>query len=158
VLRELLDTDGAPDDELKADLAEWISEGGKPTLDAFMKLSQDEKEGIVEYLEEFSAYEVVDAGGKTHILVHAGLADFSADRDLYDYTIDQLIFEGADYGKKYFEDKILVTGHTPTFEIDGGEAGKIFTGNNHIAVNCGLREGEKLGCICLDNGKEFYID
>ena len=158
VLGGLVDADNAPSEKLKANLQEWLSNGGQTTMNAFMQLSQDEKEGIVEYLEEFSGYEVVQAGGETFVLVHAGLSDFAPDKDLYDYSIDQLIFEGADYNKKYFDDKTLVTGHTPTYEINEAMRGKIIKQNGHIAIDCGVFSGETLGCICLENGKEFYVE
>ena len=56
------------------------------------------------------------------------------------------------------EDKILVTGHTPTLYIDPGSKGRIWRGNGHIALDCGAGFGLPLGCIRLDDGEEFYVE
>ena len=59
----------------------------------------------------------------------------------------------------YYQDKIIVTGHTPTRHIKcNPKADYIFKGNNHIAIDCGCSyDGGKLGCICLNTMEEFYI-
>ena len=51
----------------------------------------------------------------------------------------------------------LVVGHKPTYEIEGAEKGKIYHGEGSIFIDCGAAYDEPLGCICLDNGKEYYI-
>jgi serine/threonine protein phosphatase 1 len=33
----------------------------------------------------------------------------------------------------------------------------IYYGNGSIAIDCGAVFGGKLACLCLDNGKEYYI-
>jgi serine/threonine protein phosphatase 1 len=69
-----------------------------------------------------------------------------------------LVWGEPDYEKEYYKDIILVTGHTPTVLIDKNSMGKIWKGNNHIAVDCGAVFGNPLGCICLDTMEEFYVD
>ena len=63
-----------------------------------------------------------------------------------------------DYEDIYFKDKIMVTGHTPTAFIDEAYRGRIWKGNNHIALDCGAVFGNPLGCICLDTMEEIYAD
>ena len=93
-----------------------------------------------------------------YILVHAGLGDFSPEKALEDYTIDELVWERPDYSKKYFDDTIIITGHTPTQVIRGNTCpGYIFRKNNHIAIDCGACfEGGRLAALCLDTNEEFY--
>lgn len=134
----------------------WMDNGGQITLTAFLAGDEDTREGILDYLEEFALYEKVEAGGFSYVLVHAGLKNFTPERTLDKYGINDLLFENPDYGKAYFEDKILVTAHTPTDLIDGGEAGKIYKGNNHLAINLGTNK--KIAAVRLDDGEEFYID
>lgn len=136
-------------------LSEWMLVGGKETMAEFQKLCAEDREDILEYLTEFSLYEVVHAGGETFILVHAGLNNFQPDRDMYEYDLSELIFQKPDYDKEYFQDKYLVTGHTPTRVINGVD--KIFVKNRHIAIDCGCEFGGKLGCICLDSMEQFYV-
>ena len=143
-----------------AALSEWLdpANGGQATLDAFRRLSPEDREDILDYLDEFSLYEEVSAGGKDYLLVHAGLANFSPDRPLEDYAPDELILGRPDYGRIYFPDRYIVTGHTPTRNIPGNPApDRIFKRNRHIAIDCGCAFGGPLGAICLDTGKEFYV-
>lgn len=142
-------------------LLEWQNVGGQATIDEFHKLNPEEKEDIIEYLEEFSSYEEVSVNGKDYILVHAGLSNFSPERPLEGYHISEMIFETPDYDRVYFQYKYLVTGHLPTRCIERNEGqDRIYKANNHIAIDCGcacIDEGGRLGCICLDTGDEFYV-
>lgn len=143
-------------------LLEWQNVGGQATIDEFHRLNREEKEDVIDYLSEFSLYEEVKAGGKTFVLVHAGLSDFDPKKSLDDYELHQLIFHVPDYSMVYFEDKYLVTGHMPTAFIDENtNPNRIFMGNNHIAIDCGCgmdkKEG-RLGAVRLDDLKEFYVE
>lgn len=142
-------------------LLEWQNVGGQATIDEFHKLNTEEKQDIIEYLEEFSSYEEVTVNGKKYVLVHAGLCNFTPDRPLENYHISELIFKVPDYERVYFPDKYLVTGHLPTRCIEGNNGeDKIYRVNNHIAIDCGsgcVSEGGRLGCICFDTGEEFYV-
>lgn len=149
------DTLEAFDRDKMQSLSEWMLVGGKETVAEFQKLSMEDRKDILEYLTEFSLYEVVHAGGETFILVHAGLDNFRVDRDLYDYDLSELIFKKPDYNREYFPDKYLVTGHTPTRTIC--DTDEIFIKNRHIAIDCGCEFGGKLGCVCLDTMEQFYV-
>lgn len=149
------DTLEAFDIEKMQSLSEWMLVGGKETIAEFQRLSMEDREDILEYLTEFSLYEVVHAGGDTFILVHAGLDQFRSDKDLYDYDLSELIFQKPDYSREYFQDKYLVTGHTPTRTIHDRDV--IFVKNRHIAIDCGCEFGGKLGCVCLDTMEQFYV-
>lgn len=135
---------------------DWIEDGGQTTLEEFARLPRAEQNDVLDYLGEFSLYEEVRAGGRDYLLVHAGLEDFSPEKSLDDYRPDELLLTRTDYSRVYFNDKILVTGHTPTFLIDEACRGKIYTGNRHLAVDCGAVYGETLGAVCLDTGREYY--
>ena len=60
--------------------------------------------------------------------------------------------------QKFHPNKIIVSGHTPTALIDEAYTGKIIIKNNHIAIDCGIVFGYRLGLICLDTLEEFYVD
>ncbi|MBQ8316933.1 MAG: metallophosphoesterase [Lachnospiraceae bacterium] len=143
-------------------LMEWQNVGGQVTIDEFHKLDAEEKQDIIDYIEEFSLYEEVKVKGKDYVMVHAGLVNFAPDRPLDDYHYYELLFKVPDYSRVYFPDKYLVTGHLPNRCIQGNNhQDKIFKGNNHIAIDCGSScrgSGGRLGCICLDTGEEFYVD
>ena len=49
------------------------------------------------------------------------------------------------------EGKTLIVGHVRT------KSGKIERGEGSIFLDCGVAEGGRLGCLCLETGKEFYV-
>lgn len=148
---------GDIDEETIKNLMEWQNIGGQRTMDAFHKLSREEKQDIIDYLDEFSLYEEVTVKGKQFVIVHAGLTNFSPDRPLDDYEMYELIFKAPHYDTVYFSDKYLVTGHLPTKAIEGNpRPNKIFIQNNHVSIDCASGYDGCVGCICLDTFEEFY--
>ena len=135
----------------------WLENGGRVTMDRFSKLNQMKKNRILNFFEDFSVYEELSVGGRDFVLVHSGLGGFSPDKAFEDYTVNELVWDRPDYGKRYFEDKYLVTGQTQTFMIDKYYCGRIYKKNGHIAIDCGVVYGYKLGCLCLDTMEEFYV-
>ena len=136
----------------------WFDNGGMSTLQDFYRLSKAERQAVLDYLGEFALYAELTVDGTAYVLVHAGLENFSPHRPLEDYEPEELIWCRPDYGRPYYPDKYVVTGHTPTQTIpDNPEPGRIFRQNNHIAIDCGCGFGELLGCLCLDTDDEVYI-
>jgi serine/threonine protein phosphatase 1 len=143
--------------ELVRAIGEWYANGGYLTSRDFSRLSLEDRESILDYLEEFSFYEELSVGENTFVLVHGGLADFSPEKPLDDYHPVQSLYTKTDYQMRYYPDKYLVTGHVPTFTIDPACEGRIYIRNGHIAIDCGACHGKNLGCIRLDDLAEFYV-
>ncbi|MCR5105617.1 MAG: fructose-bisphosphatase class III [Eubacterium sp.] len=138
---------------------DWFINGCESTIDEFKKLSSEEREVVLDYLGEFNLFETLKINDKKYILVHGGLGNFSKDKKLEEYTIDEIVWTRPDYNKAYFEDVYVITGHTPTQYIESNERpGYIFRKNNHIAIDCGAYHPDgRLAAICLDDGSEYYI-
>ena len=136
----------------------WDINGGKTTIKDFSSFSADDREYLLDYLSDFAPYEEICVGDKAFVLVHGGLPDFSPERPLESYNSAAMLYERTDYGKRYYKDKYLVTGHVPTCNIDPAYDGKIYMANGHIAIDCGAGHGKALGCIRLDDFKEFYVE
>ena len=136
----------------------WLSDGGDTTAAQFTALPVDEREEVLEYLEDCSIYEEVSTGGRDYVLVHAGINGFEPEKTMDDYNFSDLILHRADYGKRYFHDKYLVTGHTPTFKIREDGEPLVYEENGHIAIDCGCIYGCSLAAYCLDNGQVYYTD
>ena len=136
----------------------WSMDGGQITMEQFRKLNAEEKTDMLEYLEEFSLYEEVTAGGRDYVLVHAGLEPFVPGKHLNDYTLLEMIFQSPDYNRVYFENRYLVTGHTPTITQENPEKAKVLEQNHHIAIDCGCVFGGRLAVYCLDTGEAVYAD
>lgn len=159
------------DEDIIDGITEWLSVGGEATINEPRMRETELREMVLEYLGEFELYDVVKAGGKTFVLVHAGLENFVPERELEDYHFSELLFYKPDYRKVYFKNAYLVTGHTPTRAIYAEEQGEvlgemnpkeykdiIYKKNNHIAIDCGCGFGGRLACLCLETLEEFYVD
>lgn len=146
------------DDESIMKLYDWLYNGGNTTLQAFKKLSKEERRDVIEYIMDFTAYEEVTVNGNDYLLVHAGIAHFDENKSLDEYEIDDFVWIRPDWMVPYYRDthQHVVVGHTPTWTMSG-EA-KIFHQNHFIAIDCGacFKNG-KLACLCLDTMEEFYV-
>ncbi len=145
-----------PDKKFISEMTEWVKNGGQSTFDSFRTLDDEMKEGILDYLSDMSLYEEVEAGGQKYLLLHAGIKDYRTGQDLELLGPESFISEPLDLGRKYFDDMTVIVGHTPTTEENGGD-GRIYFGNGSVDVDCGLMRGGRLGCLCLENGKEYYV-
>lgn len=138
-------------------LVHWQMNGGDTTMREIKKLPADEREYVLEYLEEFVPYEFVEVGARKFLLVHSGLGNFSPDKSIDDYSLGELTGTRPDYNKKYFKDDdvFIVCGHTPTLAITGKPL--IYKKQNNICIDCGATFDGKLACLCLDTMEEFYV-
>ena len=145
-------------DILEKKFSWWMRQGGGTTLKDFQKLSKEQQNKILSYIETFKHYLEIKVNDVDYLLVHGGLRGFDENKRLDEYSLHDLVWERPDYNKVYFADKYIIAGHTPTFYIDENYKGKIFNKNNHIIIDCGCVYGYTLGCLCLDTMEEFYVD
>ena len=146
-----------PDPEALSEMALWMQDGGEKTIEGFKALDADMREGVLEYLSDMSLYEEAEVNGKRYVLVHAGIADFDDDSPLEDYMPEDFISEAIDPDRRYFQDATIIAGHIPTYTVEGAEHGRIYRGEYGILIDCGAAFGEPLGCLRLEDGKEFYV-
>lgn len=139
-------------------LADWINNGALSTVSEFSKLTQEGRKDVLDFIGDFEAYIELEVNGQEYLLVHAGINNFSEDKPMEEYSIDDLVWMRTDYKIPYYRDIIVVTGHTPTQHIAGNpKPGYIFKANNHIAIDCcACSESGRLAGICLETGEEFY--
>lgn len=148
----------AIDAEMLGNLIDWQRNGSETTIKEFRQLNQEMRQEVINFIMDFSMYEEIMVNGQKYLLVHAGLGDYSPEKEIGDYSLKNLVWDRADYNIQYFEDVIVVTGHTPTQFIEcNSQPGRIYKHLNHIAIDCGcgMTDGH-LAAICLDNGKEYY--
>ena len=142
---KMLKGGGTPDATYISEMTEWVANGGQTTLDGFRALDAEAREGVLDYLTEMTLYEETVIKGKTYILMSRGIANYDADTDLEDYEPEDFFADDAEAPQ--MEDAIVVVGGEVT------KSGKIERDGNVIRINCGA----KLACLCLENGKEFYV-
>lgn len=139
-------------------LKEWNMNGGGTTLKELLSVDKKTRNRIFNYLVRLKLYKEVEVGEKKFILVHAGLGNFKKSKKLKDYNIMELVWDRMDYGKVYYKDIYIVTGHTPTQIIDGNDSpGYIYKNGYNIDIDCGCAFGERLACLRLDDMREFYV-
>ena len=131
--------------------------GGNVTWEAYRKLSEPERAELLEFMESLTVFDEVEVNGKVFLLSHAGVGEWEPEKDPEDCTLHDHIWGETDYGKVYYKDKYLVTGHTPTGLIDPACSGRIIQKNNHIAIDCGAVFCGTLGCFCLETMEEIYV-
>ena len=131
--------------------------GGLVTMEAWHAIPETRKKALLQYLASFRACAEICAGGNRFFLCHTGPRGFQRERPPESYELEDFLEEPPDYGRVYFPDRFLVTGHIPTGRIAESSLGRIFRKNNHIAVDCGTVFGGPLGCFCLDTMEEEYF-
>ncbi len=154
---KMLKTGDKPDPEYAKAMNEWVHDGGAVTLEGFRKLDEEMREGVLDYLSDMSLFEEIECGGREYVIVHAGIRGFSPDIDLEELSPEDFIYEGLDPEAEYYSDKMIIAGHIHTSELPDADKDMIYYGNGVIYLDCGLAENGVLGCLCLDNGKEYYV-
>ena len=72
------------DEEDRKDLWMWQYNGGLSTFEEFRELDAEEQQEIIEFMSDFLVYEEVSAGGRDYLLVHAGLGNYSPEKEIED--------------------------------------------------------------------------
>ena len=138
----------------------YTENGGDVTLQALYALRKtdpDAVEDILAYLREAPLYETVEAGGRSFLLVHAGLENFSPDKKLSAYTPDELLWAWPEPDTVYFDTVTTVLGHTPTLAFGREHKGRILHTPTWIDVDVGVHCGNPPALLRLDDLQEFYL-
>lgn len=140
-------------------LENWIFNGGAPTLKGLRGLLDRDPElieGILDYLRDAPLYECVRAGGRSFILVHAGLGNFHPARPLDSYGLDELTMMRPDLTDRYFPNATVICGHTPTEFYGMKYVGRALHTDTWIDIDTGAACGRTPMLLRLDDMKEFY--
>lgn len=132
----------------------WEQNGGSVTeRDILFFKSVEEREAILNYVQNAPDYLDVEVNGRKFYLVHGSAAGTHDDRI---------------WGRPKRNDpspipgKTVIVGHTPTVEYYGWDEQpfRIWHGNGIIDIDCGCGNQtplRRLACICLDNMQEYYV-
>ena len=144
---KMLKDGSAPTPKFSAEMTAWAQDGGMATLSGYRALDAEMREGVLDYLAEFTLCDEVKAGSKTFFLAHAGLSGYDADKAPEDYEPEE-VFATELPDADFFKARTLVVGHVPT------ASGKIERKNGVIYLDCGI---DKIGCLCLETDEEYYV-
>lgn len=138
-------------------IMEWQQNGGDVTMKKFGELSMEDREDLLDFIDDAPLYDAVDVGERTFVLVHSGLGNFEPGKRLSQYSFDELACMRPDYERRYYQDSSIyvVSGHTPTQAVTG--KAQIYHACNNILIDCGAAYGGRLACLCLDTMQEYYV-
>ncbi len=138
-------------------LTRYQLDGGDITLKAMQKLPKETQQDILDYLRDCPLYETVNAGGKDFILVHAGLGNFDLNKQIEDYTTEELLWSWPELTDVYYKDKMTVFGHTPTFSFGDEYEGKIIKTDTWIDIDVGAGFGREPVLLRLEDMSEYSL-
>lgn len=156
----------------------WYHNGCEPTIDQFLELELKERIEIFKYIKSEKDYKIIEINNQKYLLVHAGLFIYEGIpfEKLMEINIRKEHnlwiredFLDSEYQK--LDDMTIIFGHTPTYYIPEYmwnpeiltkeclrrcKQSKIFYGKGKIGIDCGCAMNKNLGCLRLDDMKEFY--
>lgn len=141
----------------RCELDAWLSDGGESTILDMEALSAEDKRSVLDYLDDLPAFEALSLLERNYMMVHGGFANFSAKKPLECYTPEELIYDSAPFGRRYYKNSCVLTGHVPTYKMGEFYRGRMICTPDRVALDCGAAEGICLGCYCLENGEEYYV-
>lgn len=160
LVKELgLNLNNFKDDGIKWAFKFWQNDGGLPTLEEFLVLSEYEREEIYIFLANAKAYKEIEYEGKRYILSHAGIENFQEEKLLEEYSKADFFNGRMNYDSRYFRDEnvFMVSGHTPTFFIRRDRKPFVFQENGHIVLDCGCVYGGNLAAFCIETKEITYV-
>lgn len=141
-------------------LQQYMQNGGDVTLKALRELRNRAPDLIAElfdYLHDAPLYEAVSAGGKDFLLLHSGIDHFEKDKKLSQYAQDDFLWTWTSLETDYFDNVIIVFGHTPTLNYGEEYTGKILKTRTWIDIDVGAGFGQEPVLLRLDDFEEFRI-
>jgi len=143
----------------------WTYNGGESAFNEYLNLSVSERTDLIKFLDSLLYYYELTVENQKYMLVHSVPVEFEKEKRMEDYAPFDLLFSRIEkdaWNGKFYDDKILIVGHTPTLLIDNEYAGKIYKKEKIINIDCGCayknkNDNGKLGCLRLEDMKEFYI-
>ncbi len=141
-------------------MTNWLSNGGTPTLDIISRLlavAPERVEQIFAYLKTLPLYAEITVGERDFVLVHGGLGGFDPDRPLADYLPFDLVWCRPAPTQRYYEDKTVILGHTPTECYGQQWYGRMFSTDTWLDIDTSCGHGGAPLLLRLDDMKEFYL-
>ena len=143
----------------------WTYNGGDSTFQEYLGLSISERAEVIKFLSGLLYYCELAVGNQKYLLVHTIPVGFEKEKPMENYKPLDLLFHSEidkdEWNGSFYDDKILIVGHTPTLSISNEYAGKILKKEKIINIDCGCAykndARRKLGCLRLDDLKEYYV-
>ena len=144
--------------EQEYNLLLWHRNGCLTTLENMLKLKEEDPEELVkllEYVRSAPLYIELSVPMKRFVLVHGGLNDFDPGKGLDEYSESDLVWTRPEPDQRYWEDRLVILGHTPTQYI-GGEKGRMYVTDTWADIDTGAAGGGSPMLLRLDDMQPFY--
>ena len=141
------------------DLYIWHRNGALVTIDSLMKLKKSDPEelsALLAYVRSAPVYLELAVPMKRFLLVHGGLYGFSPEKGMDEYDPRDLVWTRPDINERYWNDRLVILGHTPTQYY--GEKGRAFVTPTWIDIDTGAAGGDSPMLLRLDDLAEIYCD
>ena len=146
-------------------LEQWFRNGGEVTYEQFKKLPKYERYRILTFFENLPVEKELTVNGQRYILVHG---NYIYESERHYYTEEELreclVWNRVTSKHHALDDRKIIFGHTGVYHYLGLEKPThIWYNNGYIGIDCGMSAYNhystcRLGCLRLDDGKEFYVD
>lgn len=143
------------DNTRRVNLGIWMSNGAEETVRGLFSITQEEREAVFRYLNTLSPYKTLCVGDTEYVITHSGLRDFAPVKTLDDYSLTDLIWNRPALDDHYYDDKMTVFGHTPTFFYGDEYMGKILVTDTWINIDVGVGYGNPPVLLRLDDMTQF---
>ena len=130
------------------------------TIDSLMKLKKSDPEelsALLAYVRSTPVYLELAVPMKRFLLVHGGLYGFSPEKGMDEYDPRDLVWTRPEPDERYWEDRMVILGHTPTSYL-GGERGRMFLTDTWADIDTGAAGGGSPMLLRLDDMHPFYAD
>ena len=137
----------------------WHMNGCLATLESLLKLREEDPEELtklLDYVRSAPLYMEAAIPGKRFVLVHGGLGGFDPDKGLDEYSEDELVWTRPGADDRYWEDRLVILGHTPTQYY--GEKGRMFETETWVDIDTGAAGGGSPMLLRLDDMYAFYAE
>lgn len=141
-------------------LSLWESNGGGCTMKALSQESPETRQDILEYLDDCPLVDSVCVNDKNFLLVHSGLGNYSPNKKIRDYSMDELLWERPNFNTEYNPSEyIVIFGHTPTAFYSEQYKNRMIKNDSWWDIDTGaaLDNGRPM-LLCLNTNQEYYID
>lgn len=141
------------------DLLLWHRNGCLVTMESLLQLREEDPEELkklLDYVRAAPLYVELAVPGKRFVLVHGGLEGFDPGKGLDEYSEEELVWTRPGPEDRYWEDRLVVLGHTPTQYF--GTRGRMFRTDTWLDIDTGAAGGGSPMLLRLDDLKEFYAD
>ena len=141
----------------------WYNNGGRITHDRLKRITIEQRAELFQFIRTLPTNIEVEVNGIKYKLVHASPEENYMTQYWYseDYKNQRefAVWERWNEMHPIPEGYTLIFGHTPTCYFQTVEPWSIWKGENAIGIDCGgAYQGGRLGCLRLDDMKEFYSE